>query len=109
MTLYEILGVPEDAKPEEIRAAHRAKAKLYHPDRNKDPKALEMMKAVNEAYEVLSDSTKRAKYDAFLHRPAAHMGMPVIIIQVEDIFAGGFSGPTSSATTSGFGWTFNTF
>lgn len=61
---YEILGVPRTATPEEIRGAFRKKAREHHPDVAKDKvKGAEKFKEVNEAYEVLSDPAKRAKYD----------------------------------------------
>ena len=61
---YETLGVPRTATPEEIRSAFRKKAREYHPDVAKDKvKGAEKFKEVNEAYEVLSDPAKRAKYD----------------------------------------------
>ena len=61
---YEILGVARTATPEEIRSAFRKKAREYHPDVAKDKvKGAEKFKEVNEAYEVLSDPAKRAKYD----------------------------------------------
>ena len=61
---YEILGVSKTATPEEIRSAFRKKAREYHPDVAKDKvKGAEKFKEVNEAYEVLSDPAKRAKYD----------------------------------------------
>lgn len=60
---YKILGVSRDAKTDEIRKAYRKLAKQYHPDVNKEPGAEEKYKEINEAYEVLKDSEKRAKYD----------------------------------------------
>jgi len=60
---YEILGVSEDASIEEIKKKYRELAKKYHPDVNKDPKAEEMFKKINEAYYVLSDPEKRRNYD----------------------------------------------
>lgn len=63
---YEVLGVSKGASDDEIKKAHRKLAKKYHPDLNKDnPEAAEKFKELNEAYEVLSDSTKRQKYDQF--------------------------------------------
>ena len=63
---YEVLGVQKGASDEEIKKAHRRLAKKYHPDLNQDnPEAAEKFKELNEAYEVLSDKDKRAKYDQF--------------------------------------------
>ena len=61
---YEVLGVAKTATPEEIRSVFRKKAREYHPDVAKDKvKGAEKFKELNEAYEVLSDPAKRAKYD----------------------------------------------
>jgi DnaJ-class molecular chaperone len=66
---YDILGVSEDANPERIKAAYRELALRYHPDRNRDqPEAADRMKAVNEAYAVLSNPAKRREYDAMRTR-----------------------------------------
>ncbi|OUP56684.1 molecular chaperone DnaJ [Butyricicoccus pullicaecorum] len=63
---YEVLGVSKGASDDEIKKAHRKLAKKYHPDLNRDnPEAAEKFKELNEAYEVLSDKDKRAKYDQF--------------------------------------------
>ena len=60
---YTILGVPEKAKYNEIRAAYRLLAKKYHPDRNNSDFAEDMIKKINAAFEVLSNREKRRQYD----------------------------------------------
>jgi curved DNA-binding protein len=63
---YEILGINPNASSEEIKKAYRTLARQYHPDRNPGNKiAEEKFKDINEAYEVLSDVTKRSQYDQF--------------------------------------------
>ena len=62
---YEILGVPRNASTEEIKAAFRKLARQYHPDVNKEADAEEKFKEINEAYGVLSDADKRARYDRY--------------------------------------------
>ncbi len=65
---YEILGVPRSASIDEIKKAYRKLAMQYHPDRNPNSKAAEeKFKEINEAYEVLSNEEKRARYDRFGH------------------------------------------
>jgi curved DNA-binding protein len=62
---YEVLGVGRDASADDIRRAYRKLARKFHPDVNKDSGAEERFKEVSEAYDVLSDPDKRAKYDRF--------------------------------------------
>ena len=75
---YEVLGVGSEASADEIKKAYRGLAKKYHPDMNPGDKEAEVkFKEVNEAYAVLSDEEKRAKYDQFGHAafdPAAGGG-----------------------------------
>src|SRR4030088_706010 len=60
---YQTLGISRTATEKEIKSAYRRLARQYHPDVNKDPKATDRFKLINEAYEVLSDPKKRSKYD----------------------------------------------
>ncbi|MCA9319075.1 DnaJ domain-containing protein, partial [Candidatus Saccharibacteria bacterium] len=65
---YEVLGVDKGADAQTLKKAYRKLAMKYHPDRNPDDKEAEAkFKEVNEAYEVLSDDTKRSNYDQFGH------------------------------------------
>lgn len=64
---YEILGVPRDASPDDLKAAFRRLARQFHPDVNKSSDAEEKFKEINEAYAILSDPEKRTAYDRFGH------------------------------------------
>ena len=67
---YEVLGVPKNASDEDIKKAYRKLAMKYHPDRNQGEAGKaseEKFKEAAEAYEVLSDSSKRQRYDQFGH------------------------------------------
>lgn len=64
---YEVLGVERGAEPDAIKKAYRKLAIQFHPDRNKDAGAEEKFKEVSEAYAVLSDPQKKARYDQFGH------------------------------------------
>ncbi len=71
---YDILGVGRDASDDEIKAAFRKLARQYHPDVSKESDAEEKFKEINEAYGVLSDAEKRARYDRFGKEGLGNMG-----------------------------------
>ncbi len=93
---YEILGVSKTATESEIKKAYRQMALKYHPDKNPgDAKSEDMFKEAAEAYEILSNPEKKAKYDRFGHQGVGggggggqHMNMEDIFSQFGDIFGG---------------------
>jgi len=104
---YEVLGVSKNASADEIKSAYRKLAMKFHPDRNPGDKvAEEKFKEAAEAYDVLHDADKRARYDQFGHQAFANgggaggfgaggMNMDDIFSAFGDIFGGrggGFSG-----------------
>lgn len=89
-TLYDRLEVSPSASVEEIKKAYRKLALKYHPDKNPDPSATEKFKEISQAYEVLSDETKRRNYDRFGMKSLQGDGRPTM--NPEDIFAAFFSG-----------------
>jgi len=98
---YEILGVERTATEIEIKKAYRQKALKYHPDKNPgDSNAEEKFKEAAEAYEILGNPDKRARYDRFGHAGVGgasgnsyhHMSMDDIFSQFGDIFGGAFGG-----------------
>ncbi|MDX1532506.1 MAG: molecular chaperone DnaJ [Rhodothermales bacterium] len=108
---YEVLGVSKAAAPDEIKKAYRKKALQYHPDRNPgDAEAEAHFKEAAEAYEVLSDPDKRARYDRFGHagvrgaaggpggRPGGFQDISDIFSAFSDIF-----GDVSGGAGSPFG------
>jgi molecular chaperone DnaJ len=73
---YEVLGVNKNASADDIKRAYRRKAMKFHPDKNPNDKTAEAkFKECAEAYEVLSDSEKRQRYDQFGHDGLRGMGM----------------------------------
>lgn len=97
---YDILGVDKNASKEEIKKAYRKIAIKFHPDKNPGDQAAEdKFKEAAEAYEVLSDENKRAKYDRFGHAGmegggfgGGGMNMDDIFSRFDDIFGGGGGG-----------------
>jgi len=97
---YEVLGVERTAAPDQVKKAYRRRAHKYHPDRNSAPDAEAKFKEAAEAYEVLSDATKRQRYDQFGHgglsgvgmHDFSHMGVDDIFSMFNDIFGGAFGG-----------------
>lgn len=110
---YEVLGVSRDATADQIKKAYRKLAIKYHPDKNPgDESAVEKFKEAAEAYDVLSDETKRQKYDQYGHSMGPQgfggdgmgggyygggMSMEDIFAQFGDIFGGGAFGGFGSA------------
>ena len=106
---YDILGVSKSASAAEVKKAYRKKALKHHPDKNPgDAKAEEMFKKSAEAYEVLSNPDKKARYDQFGHAAfdgaggfsSGGMNMDDIFSQFGDIFGSAFGG---GGGFSGFG------
>ena len=98
---YEILGIDKGATAEQIKKAYRKKAIEYHPDKNPgDKEAEENFKKAAEAYEVLSDPDKKARYDQYGHAAfeggggfnGGGMNMDDIFSQFGDIFGSAFGG-----------------
>jgi curved DNA-binding protein len=102
---YEVLGVPPGADADVIKSSYRRLARKFHPDVSKEKDAEERFKAVNEAYEVLKDSKKRAAYDQLRangYRPGEEFRPPPNFNQDYD-FDGGDAGGFSDFFESLFG------
>jgi molecular chaperone DnaJ len=111
---YDILGISKGASDAEIKKAYRKKAIKYHPDKNPGNEEAEaMFKKAAEAYEVLRDPQKRARYDQYGHQAfdgsggfgGGGMNMDDIFSQFGDIFGGAFGG--GGGGFSGFGGGFS--
>ncbi|MBQ8444643.1 MAG: molecular chaperone DnaJ [Clostridia bacterium] len=89
---YSVLGVDKNASDDEIKSAYRRLAKKYHPDLNKTEEAANKFKEINEAYEVLGDSKKRANYDQFGSAEGNPFGGQGGAGGFGDFFSGGGSG-----------------
>lgn len=84
---YEILGLQRNASTDEVKKAYRKLAVKYHPDRNPgDKQAEENFKEAAEAYEVLSDASKRSRYDQFGHAGVGGPGGGAGFSNVDDVF-----------------------
>jgi curved DNA-binding protein CbpA len=76
---YAVLHLKATATPEDIHRAYRARAMQYHPDRNPAPEAATLMARINEAYAVLSDASRRRKYDRRQRLSCANdLALPII-------------------------------
>lgn len=105
---YEVLGVSRSASDSEIKKAYRKLALKFHPDKNPgDSEAEEKFKEAAEAYEVLSDSEKRSRYDQFGHAGlgggfgSGGMNMDDIFSQFGDIFGSAFGGGSFGGSRGG--------
>lgn len=109
---YEVLGVSKNATESEIKKSYRKLALKYHPDKNPDDsEAEDKFKEAAEAYEILSDQDKRAKYDRYGHAGVGGAGgfggggmdMDDIFSQFGDVFGGAFGGGGSFGGSRGRG------
>ena len=111
-SLYETLGVSENASADEIKKSYRKLARKYHPDINKEESAVDKFKEINAAYEVLSDADKKAQYDQHgdqmfggqnFHDFAQGQGGGVDLDEIlRQMFGGGGGGGFGGGGFSGF-------
>jgi curved DNA-binding protein len=117
-SLYETLGVSENATQSEIKKAYRRLARKYHPDICKEAECEEKFKEINAAYEVLSDEEKRKQYDQFgdamfgnqsFHDFYQQQGGAEVDLEdiLRSIFGGGFSSSSRTGRGGGFGGGFD--
>ena len=113
-SLYDTLNISSNASADEIKKAYRRLARKYHPDVNKDEGAEEKFKEINAAYEILSDTEKRAQYDQYgdamfggqnFHDFASSQGGGVDLDEIlRSVFGGGgFGGAGRGGFSGGFG------
>ncbi|GLB40457.1 putative dnaJ central domain [Lyophyllum shimeji] len=102
--LYKVLGLHKSASDKDIRHAYKKLSKKYHPDKNKEPGAEEKFVEIAQAYEVLSDPTKRQIYDQYgeeglkAHEGGQHHANPFDMFQ--SFFGGGFQRQTRRGPSS---------
>lgn len=114
---YDVLGVSKQASDQDIKRAYRKLAKQYHPDVNKDPGAQDQFKAIQEAFDVLSDPDKKANYDRYGSPEGPTVGRGTYdgdgygegSAQFEDLFRQFGGGSRTTSRTFGFDDMFGSF
>lgn len=114
---YDVLGVSKQASDQDIKRAYRKLAKQYHPDVNKEPGAQDQFKAIQEAFDVLSDPDKKANYDRYGSPEGPTFGQGTYdgdgygegSAQFEDLFRQFGGGSRTTSRTFGFDDMFGSF
>ncbi|TCI53387.1 J domain-containing protein [Exiguobacterium sp. SH1S21] len=114
---YDVLGVSKQASDQDIKKAYRKLAKQYHPDVNKEPGAQDQFKAIQEAFDVLSDPDKKANYDRYGSPEGPTFGQGTYdgdgygegSAQFEDLFRQFGGGSRTTSRTFGFDDMFGSF